>query len=68
MTLQELFEKHGKPAMDRIAKRADISPAYLSMIRRGHNLASARTARRIHDADPRVSLSSMRSDYWRRST
>lgn len=66
MTLQELFNKHGQPAMDRIAQRAGTTPAYLSMIRRGHNRASADMARRIHDADPRVSLTSLRPDFWRR--
>lgn len=65
MNLQQLRDTYGQRALDDLAFKLGTSPAYLSMIRRGHNRPSPQLAQRMVAIDKRLTLPELRPDIWR---
>ncbi|MFA6125505.1 hypothetical protein [Sphingomonas sp.] len=65
MNLQELYDEAGQPAIDALAFKLGMSSAYLSLIRRGHERPSPKTAQRMVACEQRLRLESLRPDIWK---
>ena len=64
MLLKTLLKEMTKDERKKLAEVADCSFLYLYQVAGGHRLPSVRLAKRLVDADPRLTLHELRPDVW----
>lgn len=64
MDMRTLLRTMTEPEREDFARRADSSLGYLRLIAGGHRRPSTALAKRLVDADGRLSLHELRPDVW----